>query len=44
MIGLWDLLIISKRTGCSRGCPMSCIAYELTADDELIRQDINSGL
>lgn len=28
-------------TDCTRGCPMSCIAYELTSDDELIRQDIN---
>ncbi len=30
-----------RRSGCSRGCPMATIAYELTGDDELIRQDIN---
>lgn len=30
-----------RNSGCSRGCPMATIAYELTGDDELIRQDIN---
>ncbi|MGE0267310.1 MAG: TetR/AcrR family transcriptional regulator [Candidatus Omnitrophota bacterium] len=26
---------------CERGCPMATIGYELTADDEVIRQEIN---
>jgi len=30
-----------KSTNCSRGCPMATIGYELTPDQELIRQDIN---
>ncbi len=30
-----------KSVNCSRGCPMATIGYELTPDQELIRQDIN---
>ncbi|MBI5149982.1 MAG: TetR/AcrR family transcriptional regulator [Candidatus Omnitrophica bacterium] len=30
-----------KSVHCERGCPMATIGYELTNDQELIRQDIN---
>ncbi|VAX35754.1 Transcriptional regulator, AcrR family [hydrothermal vent metagenome] len=30
-----------KSIGCSRGCPIATIAYELTSDQELIRKDVH---
>ena len=39
----WFLFFINyqKSVHCTRGCPMATIGYELTEDQELIRQDIH---
>lgn len=42
LAAFFDVFIgIQKSTNCERGCPMATIGYELTKEQELIRQDIH---